>query len=819
MSRRRGWEDAYLDYQSLRLLLTQIEAVYEEEDWKRGGGGGGGTDDNNNAIDGIGGDGGGAADLFDDLDDDFEQRGGGVATKTTSDGGGGGGVGGGWGGLWKNARRSIFAKTTGSGGGGGGGDGGGGGRPGVRQRQRGGGRDDDDDAPPPLDGKSAWETTGSSGGWVSNDYYDYYSPDERRPRLAGRRKKDKDDRALDRGGWRSPGVTDYRDELFLVSDEDVAYGVYCEEEEEEEEEEDANENTADEDTDDWEEEEIDGDIHGDRDDADDDDRVYDNDVSIEYYEVHIAAGSEESERGGPPMSFHEASRSDSKPMSEKSAMMEDDENAGDGGERDGGLLPQQILYSHKSSEVISGNRRQQQAAQHFGSGGGITKGGMLEAGYETFAAAAARSGFVGGGGGAGSPSEERGWLNFIPNLLLSRGGSAQQQKSHASVSFSEIDPLCMRPGESSNPDLPPSINRVDDSSIPNNATRYTHFADTFHTRHSSSASFDVQNPPLNDRPISSLPDLSEEMTDVDSIGVDNDFGRMESVLAIGSTTPKSLFSTFKSFPVHATAVGGMMPTTPNTPVFERPKEVKNGTFIGGFGVSVNMIPTESTELLHPSPGEHSSHANAGTSQFYSFHNNYKDGYPSKNNANNAAYSTLLNDLGQSGEYDGGDEEERTSSNNMISFYSGEGANEGFRYVRSPSKASRRQHSSQKHPENTQHSPRPPSGSSTKEPIADSGGGNFILSLLFGNSRDSILNNMTVSSQAPASQSRGAVGSSSGGGGGDRRRRPGSRQRRAAAAAKRKQARLRKQRRLRRQNERVPRHLRLAHQRAAAITER
>ena len=41
MSRRRGWEDAYLDYQSLRLLLTQIEAVYEEEDWHRGGGGGG----------------------------------------------------------------------------------------------------------------------------------------------------------------------------------------------------------------------------------------------------------------------------------------------------------------------------------------------------------------------------------------------------------------------------------------------------------------------------------------------------------------------------------------------------------------------------------------------------------------------------------------------------------------------------------------------------------------------------------------------------------------------------------------------------------
>eukprot|EP00957_Ditylum_brightwellii_P036147 2738910-Ditylum_brightwellii.AAC.1 len=30
MSRRRGWESAYLNYESLKLLLTQIEAVYED---------------------------------------------------------------------------------------------------------------------------------------------------------------------------------------------------------------------------------------------------------------------------------------------------------------------------------------------------------------------------------------------------------------------------------------------------------------------------------------------------------------------------------------------------------------------------------------------------------------------------------------------------------------------------------------------------------------------------------------------------------------------------------------------------------------------
>jgi len=47
-----------------------------------------------------------------------------------------------------------------------------------------------------------------------------------------------DDRALDKGGWRIPGVLDYRDELFLESDDDLAFGYYDEEEENEETEED-----------------------------------------------------------------------------------------------------------------------------------------------------------------------------------------------------------------------------------------------------------------------------------------------------------------------------------------------------------------------------------------------------------------------------------------------------------------------------------------------------------------------------------------------------------------------------------------------------
>ena len=32
MGRRTGWESAYLDYETLKLLLSQIEAVYEERD-------------------------------------------------------------------------------------------------------------------------------------------------------------------------------------------------------------------------------------------------------------------------------------------------------------------------------------------------------------------------------------------------------------------------------------------------------------------------------------------------------------------------------------------------------------------------------------------------------------------------------------------------------------------------------------------------------------------------------------------------------------------------------------------------------------------
>ena len=35
MARRTGWERAYLDYETLKMLLSQIETVYEEEEGHR----------------------------------------------------------------------------------------------------------------------------------------------------------------------------------------------------------------------------------------------------------------------------------------------------------------------------------------------------------------------------------------------------------------------------------------------------------------------------------------------------------------------------------------------------------------------------------------------------------------------------------------------------------------------------------------------------------------------------------------------------------------------------------------------------------------
>jgi hypothetical protein len=153
MSRRRGWEEAYLDYASLRLLLTQIEAVYEEEDFKRGGS---------------------ANDLAQE-DDEM-----GWLRSTAQEGEERGVLGTVWRMFSRPHRRRRRLQSS-------------------RRRQ-----------------KQAWESMeGEDENVNSNWVVSAGSTNRRSPR---RSKKDKASHALDKRGWRSPGVTDYRDELFLVSD-------------------------------------------------------------------------------------------------------------------------------------------------------------------------------------------------------------------------------------------------------------------------------------------------------------------------------------------------------------------------------------------------------------------------------------------------------------------------------------------------------------------------------------------------------------------------------------------------------------------------
>ena len=162
--------------------------------------------------------------------------------------------------------------------------------------------------------------------------------------------------------------------------------------------------------------------------------------------------------------------------------------------------------------------------------------------------------------------------------------------------------------------------------------------------------------------------------------------------------------------------------------------------------------------------------------------------------------------------------QRTSSNNMISYF-GEGGKDGLflQNLRSPKKAVSRSR--------TTTTPsrlisRPGKESIITDDGGEGSGKNFILNLLCGDEHVNntvVTNNLKVTSSQQVSTSQPQIQRR-------RRRHVGSTQRRAdtTAAAKRKQeaARLRKKkRRIRKRNERIPEHLRVAHQRAAAITER
>ena len=345
ISRRRGWEDAYLDYASLRLLLTQIEAVYEEEDWKRGG--------SNGDNDGIGQFGG----LDDDdefwLDHSIDER------RNHQDEG-----------ILDNIWRMFSKRHR---------------RKRRLQRRR-------------REQTSAWqrrvedeEEHGSN--WV-------VSANHPSPR---KNKKDKASHALDKRGWRSPGVTDYRDELFLVSDDDVAFG-------------------CDEDQDDWEdtdaEEEEEVDLYDEYDDVnanpisnydnmnydtnDEEERILfqtPTDNAMMTNEIRLEeVVDEETVEGSRKNSFAHSIRNESpNTTDEKSEQTQDPDRADS---------PKTPVDSDGADGVQSK--------------------------YETFAAVAARKGVKGAEIMPGSPVE--GWLDFLPGF---RGKKAKQKTEDCKAELSQ----------------------------------------------------------------------------------------------------------------------------------------------------------------------------------------------------------------------------------------------------------------------------------------------------------------------------------------------------------------------------------------------
>ena len=142
----------FVDYASLRLLLTQIEAAYEEEDWKR-----------RSAEEEIGN-----GDHEDHVEDTVGRLRHALAV------------------AWQRAH-GPFTRNSGADAG------------------------DPNPSPSPGTNKSAW---------MSNEY-DYKDVDIRH-----KHEMDDNERALRKGGWRSASHGDFRDELFKISDEQLAYGLF-----------------------------------------------------------------------------------------------------------------------------------------------------------------------------------------------------------------------------------------------------------------------------------------------------------------------------------------------------------------------------------------------------------------------------------------------------------------------------------------------------------------------------------------------------------------------------------------------------------------
>ncbi len=719
-SRRRGWEDAYLDYQSLHFLLTQIEAVYEEEDWKHGGGGGGRENDSFPHLSNLDelAEGGGKADdsmLF-TADDGYLNS------------------------LWKTAARMTRQIVV----------------PGICSRSR-------KSSIRRRRGDGFNSTTNTDNNWISNDYFDYSLEKYRRKQKRGG-EDSSHDRDLERGGWRSPGVIDYRDELFLVSDEDFAYG-------------NSFEGQSDDDDDDWMDDEEEGSLSEEFDEVQTySNAPYDAEEIISDPLPTSADVKSVSKKLTPVMEALENEKGkiydSNKIQNYESPPARDDSTFGSK------RVP---LWTPDASPTASPTNEKRKV--QFSD-----SPGLLEAGYETFAAAAARSGFSHPGGDeshmltVGSPSE--GWLGGVISNWLGGGGGGRQPKSQT-----ETDPLLLRIKDSKRQVVGRSATSDKTSNSIPSPSRNNQFTIT--------SSQNTQNPN----------DVGSWLNNISDSRMAYMTGELQ--------PPMTPLAFTKPNPVPATAVGGSMPETPtespSTPPFtfiassEKQREQKKS--IGGFGVSLNIIPT--TEFLHPSTANRKSPEDTklGMSQFYSFQNN-DDNYP-KSHDGKEECSTYPNDLGPIEEYDGGDEHELGTSN-MISFYSYSGGNdEGYMSVRSPTPVARRHNPSQQRS----------LSSSQKRLSSDSSSGGVILRYLFGAActASSKGNTRFMPKEGGSSTYRkGSTVQPSSNYIARNQRRSGAKHR---EAGKRKRAQLRKQRQLRRQRERVPMHIRTAHARAATITER
>lgn len=818
MSRRRGWEDAYLDYASLRLLLTQIEAVYEDSNWVRD------SEANNNNNGGGGGyndvylEAGGYEDHLEEEDDNnmMEED----QEEVISNG------------YLPSVFQSAWAKTrsvvTGQP------------IPTVRRstgghrynkrrrRQRAFSREQQDSEYfeySPSGGVNRFHATGARGRLLRRNRRQNNNSSGHRHHAKSTNSRGKkgddvggdetneeddyyDDRALDKGGWRMPGVLDYRDELFLESDDDLAFGYYDEEEENEETEEEEGE---------WVDEE------------EDENNVYryGHDGTVDNHATHgfeennhidyVIESNHNAMMGGENrLILERPSSSDDSNIREELAIstttsgeMRSSPNRRDVIDSSINVSNDGIMRTPKSQQrhsftsdphnniINTSLLETPERIPQFSESPGV-----LEAGYETFAAAAARRGDMGEAQEhamyVGSPAQTS-WFDFMPSLWGdNKQKQTQQQRGESRPLLFHDDEA----GEDHHYDdnrgdeqlLSPEDNlpNHEESSLGDSTHRYT----SLRSKTSPTRFFPAPR---------RLSKTTEESDDIDS-----KFSLGPSAFVDQEDSPPRLSTKYHSSPVIATAIGSTMPMTPTSPPsprYSRDKFVDESVEKGivGFGVPIQMIPTEAVELLRPSsPRKSPTQSNFGSSRFYSFQNDRGNDVDDGNGSIGSHARS-----GGGGEY---------NQSNMISFYSGGGRGGDNFSLRSPQNNIYRQ---QQHPSLSSNAP------SQHQFWSE----NPIMNLLIGRSADwdhdgrSTIKTAGKKKKKSKLSSRGhhptahknvapnALPSSYS--------RPSAKQSRAAAAAKSKRARLRRQRLLRRQkrDERIPHHLRAAHVRAAAITER